>query len=357
MAFGTEKTYNKQLPGAECVYQPDDLAEYAKDAWDIRISIGDAPLEEAFYFTVEDPKATSQTVKRLLEEHALNRDLAAQLDVEEYPDLPFIQEELLQYYKSSQAGSLKLDIYANNSEQGPIRLHDQASKHLSVCTYLDGSWDYRVLDLVFDPTVPEARGYKDEQGQRRYRKLFLLLLLGHVRAAGEESFQAFCEHAAISAALGARGYRDQPELSRAVEDLRGASLIKRRELSGKGAGYGLELTEKGETAVAESEAEAQRLLSTYDRYTSVAVSPPALGVPDGFDVRVQMMEFDGLDVEEASMLWVLDEAREELFAADSWLEALQAASKFECVRYVLSYKTNFTAEVLEALKGLAGGGE
>ena len=327
MAFGTGKTYSKQLPGAECVFQPPDLADYAEDAWDIRISIGDAPLEEAFYFTVEDPKAASLPIKRLLEEYALNPELASELDVAEYPDLPFIQQELLQYYTSAGKGGLKLDIYANNSDQGPLRLYEQASKHLSVCTYLDGSWDYRVLDLVFDPTVPEPGGYKDEQSQRRYRKQFLLLALGQARSAGDESLRALCEHEAISAALGARGYRDQPELYRAVEDLRGASLIKRVELAGGRPGYGLALTPKGEEAIGNLEAEAERLVETYDRYASAAVSPPALGVPGGFDVRVQMMEYDGLDIEEASILWVLHEARDELVGADNWLENLQAATR------------------------------
>ncbi len=36
-------TFKKDLPGADIVFQPDDIEDYKNDAWDIRISIGDAP--------------------------------------------------------------------------------------------------------------------------------------------------------------------------------------------------------------------------------------------------------------------------------------------------------------------------
>ncbi len=356
MPFATEKTFRKQLPGAECIYQPPDLADYAEDAWDIRISLGDAPLDEAFYITVEDPRASSQPISRLLEEIALNPGLAGHLATDEYPELPFIQQELLQYYRNAEKGLLTLDVYANNSGQGPIRLYDRADKHMSICVYEDGSWDYRVLDLVFDPDLPEGGGFHDEEGQREYRKLFLLLLLGHLRAVGKKALKAVCESQTMAAALSPSGYRDFPELYRAVEDLLRASLARRVQMDGGHGKYGLELTPAGEEEIARCEEEAERLVATYDCYASVAAAPPALGVAEGFDVRVQMMEYDGLDVEQASMLWVLDEARAELFRPNTWLESLRTAAKFDCVRYVLSFKTNFTAEVLEALKSLAEGG-
>ena len=38
--------FGKQLPGADCVFQPDDIGDYENDEWDIRISIG-APAAAA----------------------------------------------------------------------------------------------------------------------------------------------------------------------------------------------------------------------------------------------------------------------------------------------------------------------
>ena len=88
--------YNKEVAGGRTVYQPDDLHEYAFDAWDIRISIGDSPLEEAFYMTVEDSSSAMFSVERALKNYATNPSRASQLDVAEYPELPFLQQELIQ---------------------------------------------------------------------------------------------------------------------------------------------------------------------------------------------------------------------------------------------------------------------
>ena len=67
-----QRSFAKSLPGTDCTFQPDDLSEYRDDPWDIRISIADAPLEEAFYYTMDDPSAASLPIKVLLADHALN---------------------------------------------------------------------------------------------------------------------------------------------------------------------------------------------------------------------------------------------------------------------------------------------
>ena len=48
--------------------------------------------------------------------------------------------------------------------------------------------------------------------------------------------------------------------------------------------------------------EAADLVAAYEKYASVSVAPCTLGVPDGFDVRLQMMEFDGLDPERCVLI-------------------------------------------------------
>ncbi|SVD59455.1 uncharacterized protein METZ01_LOCUS412309, partial [marine metagenome] len=55
--------YDKDLAGAVTKYQPVDLVEYDGEPWDIRISMDYAPLEDAFYFTVNDSDATNESVR------------------------------------------------------------------------------------------------------------------------------------------------------------------------------------------------------------------------------------------------------------------------------------------------------
>jgi hypothetical protein len=166
------RKFAKELPGADNVFQPPDIADYVDDAWDVRISIGDAPLEEAYYFTVEDPGAVRLTIGDLLK-LALDPEQKPNLDVEEYPDLPFLQEELIQYRANEQKRLLKLEYYINHDPSGgPVSMYQTAPDFLGVCTYHDGSHDYRVLDIVMLPVKPEASDYELDRTRRQHGGTF-----------------------------------------------------------------------------------------------------------------------------------------------------------------------------------------
>ncbi len=145
----------------------------------------------------------------------------------------------------------------------PIDLEAKAADFLTACTFRNKSWDYLVLDLIF-----EINPYRVSVAER----------------------ERFCE--------------------------RHAKL----ELSG-------EVLE-----------EARALDTAYERYSSVAVAPCALGVPEGFDVRLQMMEYDGLDPERCLLLHYMLE------------DGLSVDGAVECVYEALSFKTAFSREILEELK-------
>lgn len=350
--------FKKNLPSADIVFQPDDMGEYENDAWDIRISIGDAPIEEAFYFTVEEPKAVRLPIEKLLESYALNLELSSQLDVEEYPDLPFMQEELVQYRMNERKNLLKIEYYINHCPfEGPINLSDPADKYLSVCTYHDQSHDYRILDLVIVPFSPELSLFDIQQKQSSYGYIYFLMLLDYYMEKGGRVFREFLKEPPLTAFLGITpglSYKTFTDGLRRLEKdhfikTTGGGLIK--DYTKNKAG--IELTEKGIKELALLKNESCQIAKDYDKYDSVSVCPVALGVPDGFDVRVQMMEFDGLTIERSVLIRVIDENKDDLFSQNDWYQIYEDFSFFKIVCEALAYKTNFSTEILLALKDLA----
>lgn len=348
-------SFKKHLPGADIVFQPDDINEYDNDAWDIRISIGDAPLEEAFYFTVEDPQAVRLPIEQLLESHALNLELSSQLDVEEYPDLPFMQEELVQYRINERKNLLRIEYYINHCpSQGPVDLSHPADKYLSVCTYHDRSHDYRVLDLVIVPFTPELSLFDTQQKRSSYGHIYLLMLLDCYMEKGSGVFRKFLEEPPMAAFFGTA-----PDVSynTFTSGLRRLEMNRFIKTTGGGLSSGkkadIELTEEGIKELALLKEESCRIANDYDKYDSVSVCPVAMGIPDGFDVRVQMMEFDGLDIERSVLIRAIDENKDDMFKQNDWCRIYEDFSFFEIVCEALAYKTNFSTEILVALKDLA----
>ncbi len=354
------RRFAKETPGADTVFQPSDIGEYTKDEWDIRISIGDQPLDEAFYFTMADPGATRLSIEELLDSHALNPSLRSQLDVAEYPDLPFMQEELIQFRANERAGLMKLEYFINhNSVGGSVNLRLRAEEFLSVCTYHDGSHDYRVLDIVMVPTTPETDGYELERVRRSYSEELLLILLDYHIEQGPEAFAKFLKTPPAAACLSPWPDASLRHFTDAMKELETKALITRtiaaddfgRATEGDST---LQLTDAGKEAVEALKQDFSKTADYYDQFDSVATAPPALGVPGGFDARVQMMEFDGADCERAVLLQVLGRNRELYFGLDVWVEAFNTFSAWRIVCDAMAYKTNFSAEILQALKDLAG---
>jgi DNA-binding MarR family transcriptional regulator len=344
--------FEKELPGADCLFQPPELGEYSDDAWDIRVSIGEAPLDEAFYITVEDPAAVSRPIGELVESYVLNPALRDQLDIADNPDLPFMQEELMQYRENEKQGLLTVEYFVNhNPEPGPVDLHSQAAGFMGVCRYHDGAHDYRLLDLVLVPTVPDPSTFEEERMGRDLGRVFLLRLIGYHDAAGPDAFRALGQHTLMAEYVGAGQGGGHFRFCTAMRRLETEGLIRRTTPDGK---HELTLTDKGREAIRELDEEAARLGREYDLFDSVGIAPPALGIPDGFDVRVQMMSYNDIDCPRSVLLRVLDMVPEDYLAGDVWQDAYEASTFIHVVLEALAYKTNFSCEVLDALKQLAG---
>ena len=116
---------------------------------------------------------------------------------------------------------------------------------------------------------------------------------------------------------------------------------------------GIELTEKGIRELELLKEKSCQIANEYDKYDSVSICPVALGIPDGFDVRIQMMEFDGLNIERSVLIRVIDENKVDIFGQNDWCQIYEDFSFFEIVSEALAYKTNFSTEILIALKSLA----
>ncbi len=347
--------FKKDLPGADMTFQPQDMAEYENDAWDIRISLGSGPLEEAYYCTVEDPKAKDATLQDLLNRYALNPEQREHLDVAEYPELPFLLDELLQYQTNASQGLLDLSFYVNHSPgSGPVNLNDRARQYLSACTYHDQSHDYLVLDLVLVAQVAQVTDTHLSEKQRLYGYLFLLFLLDHYDQQGARAFKKFVAKGPFQDCYDVAASNDFWALRQTLDTLEMSHFITvTRPYGSETVSFSLELTEQGRTEIARLTEEAEQACGRYDVYDSVSVWPCALGVPDGFDARIQMMEYDRIDYERQVFLLVLLENKTELITGKDWYNHFLHFDFYDTVQAALAYKTNFSEEVLSALKELA----
>lgn len=353
-----KRAFSKEVAGADTIFSPKDIADYENDAWDIRISIGDAPLEEAFYYTVEDSKAVDSSVDKLLRDYALNPANASKLDVAEYPDLPFIQTELNLYLENAHKKILDVDLYVNHApESGPVDIHKKARDYLSVCTYHDGSYDYRVLDLVLVATPPELRRFEVDDVRRKYGHIYLLLLLDYKQEQGDAAYCSFLKEQAVKDYL---ENKYDSKYKNFISDMRSLDMKNDIKTASK---YGasedqqaIQLTDDGRAKVEKYKKDRLEVAELYDCYDSCSIAPAALGTPGGFDVRVQMIEYDGKDIGESVLLRVLEDFGDDYFGGE-WADIYEDLSFYNNVRDALAYKTNFSVEVLNDLKQLAEGGK
>ncbi len=351
--------FKKELPGADSFFQPDYIPNYDGYPWDIRISLGEAPLEESYYFTVQDPEAIHLSIREVLEKFALNREQQGNLDVAQYPELPFLQEELILYFENGKTGQLGLEIFVNhNPSSNPVDLDDPVERYLGVCTFHDNSFDYRVLDLVFVAAVPDLEPEEAENLWEAYGHLSLLMLIDYKYRQGPQAFTTFTHESSWAGFFNKNTIGDPyPHFTAGMVRLEKEGMIRR--FDDVRFGYprsdmsaALELTPIGQEAIREIHEKEKLYAQTYDPFFSVSPSPPALDVPDGFDVRVQMMEYDNLDCVEAILLRILDDQEDEYFGGDQWANCIESVPFLLRVHEALAYKTHFSTEVLQSLKSL-----
>ena len=106
----------------------------------------------------------------------------------------------------------------------------------------------------------------------------------------------------------------------------------------------IQITKEGHELIEQYKNAAREIAEVYDCYESCSIAPPALGIPGGFDVRVQMMELDGKNLSESILLRVLEDFGEEFFSGD-WAQTFENMSFYNNVLDGLAFKTNFSFEI------------
>jgi len=329
--------YNKNLAGAEITFQPDDIHLYSDEPFDIQITIGNAPIDDGYYFTVKDPGLKDLSVGQLLKDYALNSERRFDLDIERYPEFPDYLEELSRYFHLAEMGKLPIDIYVNKCpEAGPLDLTVSARNYLSSCVFRDQSFDYCLLDLVFEVKPFQLSGNELDSLIEEYGPIWVLFWLGSMEdgntcSAGNEKESLSDEYSVI---LGI------------CESLADAKLIA-ESFESEHTKY--ILTDLGENNLTALEEEADLIISKYKAYESVSIYPPALGVPDGFDARIQMMRHDSLDVIRSLYLMHFRLFNKEIFLSPGSLSFFESGDCFNKVSSALTKETTFSASVVEDL--------
>lgn len=353
--------FKKDLPGALIRFQPKDLPDYRGEPWDVRISLGDAPLEEAFYITVRDREPEGMTLRQVLQQFVLDRQKRFELDIEHFPQLPNLQEELIQHWEAHQKNAAGLEIWVNHGPGSrPPSLDDPLESWISTCTFEDGSFDYRLLDLVWvvEPPVPSEEAL--EALSRDYGALFALLILDYrlqvqtdsyedwIRSrpfkdfhASRQSAPAFPRWTAALQSAQAHGWLDT------TEDTLSLSL------PGQPPRRVPTLTPSGLRQAEVVRSEMERLAAEYNAFASVWAYPPTLGVPDGFDARLQLMRRQEPDFLKSCLLMNLDAHQEEVLGGSQALEDWESGRTFQVLLAGMAYETAFSEEILERLKKLA----
>lgn len=323
--------FKKHFPGAVCSFQPDDIDDYKGEAWDIRVSIGFAPLDEAFYITIEDPNETQLSVRQLLDKYVLDSAKALELNVKDDPDLPFLQQELIELFKSEKNKQLQIDVYVNNSDIGPIDIDQTAEKLMGTTVQGVYGLDYRNLDLVLVPKVVDKALDEVEKDEYNYRRLFLLCMFCYYYKQGNDRFGT------ILLQLGKA--KLTKTCSTIVKEFVDEKLLTKKQLK---------ITNDGISKIESLITEIEKLIQL-EKYSSVSVYPPALGIPNGFDIRTQIVEYLGFDVERSAMLMVLYQEQNDLFATSDWQKNWQECAGIELFFNAMAYKTNFSSDILDLI--------
>jgi len=331
-------TYEKEVPGATLEFMPGYIREYDGEEWDVRVSIDQTPLDESFYFTVNRPDDVKLTLRELLDTYVLNQDKRSALDVSDDPDLPFYQDELIQLFNAFDDKRMSLEFFVNK-KPGKVQLDDRAENLLSAACYDDDSLDYRLLDLVVRPVLKFV-DYKDKSDfENRYDLFFLLHLMAFLE---KDSLAGMLDSFDMQRAFAKRfGYRHKTDLL---------------EMTQKSLDFdNVSLTEQGRAEWAKIDTMLTEYDARYAPFGSVSLEPPALGVESGFDVSLQIMEIDGIDVDDYLTHKILDARRTELFTADAWQKHFLERTGIDDIFSSIAWKTSFTAEALEPVLNLALG--
>jgi hypothetical protein len=312
--------YKKDVEGVDHHYQPDDLFKYAGEPFDVRVSILDEPPDSGLWATVTEDNVT-RSIGDILDELVIGREPKQTefireniLELDEFPFLSDSLDWVSEIWHRFREGDAELTICVNHGPDN-IALEDTPREHMCSCVWRDGSYDYMLLDLVFEPGDMTLLGMLGERKQE-----FLLWMKGLVALYKLDVDPSSEKH-----------LRKKDELEDVREQLFFHNLVS------KGARGKLSITQQGRRAIGRVLEEQDELIERFDVFRDVVIRrskkggiTAEFGTLSGADYRVAVYEHEDVDPFRAVFLLTLlsGELEEELKGKD-WLEKLSDERFYE----------------------------
>jgi hypothetical protein len=311
--------YAKSVEGVDQHYQPEDLFQYVGEPFDVRVSILDQPPENGLWATVP-AESISHSLGQLLDEAVIGVDAKQTefirnnvLELTEFPHLSDALDWVAEEWHRYRQGESSLNLCINFGPDD-VPFTDSAREHMGSCVWQDGSYNYMLLDLVFEPNE------KTLAGMLGGRKGEFLLWMQGLLALYQLDLEASAE----------KHLRKKTELAPALEQLRFHNLVA------PGARGRLEITQQGRRNIGRLVAEQEELINEYDIYRDVVLRgqdgafAPEFATLSGADYRVAVYRHHDIDPFRAVfLLSLLSGELDQTLKGKGWLKAITDSRFFE----------------------------
>ena len=322
--------YAKQPVSGRLEYEPGGVALSDRLHFELQVSLGDMPLEDALRIPVPT-RFSKLTVGDLLNEifsddYAKQNEIQASLDVRANPDLPEIYTNLSYIFDQWRRCDCTLRFFINNGPE--VELFQTVSSHLSKHRPADRYDDLLpVLDLVIEQKYEVLKRFV-EGGGDKYDLLKWLRSSALLYFMDKHGYSLYAEPS------------DETDrrLLAVADDLAFKKLIAASEESGK-----YEITGEGRNYLGRTIAETESYIDQFDVFDDVFYDFDAcvieFGTSQGDDLRVQVIESEGLDPIRTVFLLRLYDGTLDTYL-DSWPVMILTEEFFdEILRPVLDHPT------------------
>lgn len=321
--------YDKDVEGVLLDYMPSDIRDYDGTDFDLRVTLGDDPLDAAFWVTVPG-SAEAFTLRQLIDTYLLGATkedrerIRASLDTDANPDLPALWLAVRRAFDDVAKGKATMRVHIN---KGPadVKLDEPVARHFSRAFSREHDFDYRLIDLVLEVTDTPGITLTPEQRAvtiRGFRALLLLYLMDRFRKDFTFEGHAFDEVGVEPVAdwMVTQGWLD----------------LSAKQLGNTYKGVYVR-TDEGNRMLREAVRETDRLIQAYDQYADVTIDeePPRFRTGRGEDLRLHVYAAEGIDPLRAAFLMNLENGYydahwQAVFKDEAWFNELLAVAGAAC---------------------------
>jgi hypothetical protein len=317
--------YTKDVEGVMLDYMPSDIRDYDGTDFDLRVTLGDDPLDDAFWATAPGT-AETLTLRQLIDTYLLGSSkedrerIRESLDTDANPDLPELWLAVRRAFDDVAKGKATMRLHLN---KGPldVKLDEPAYRHFSRAYSQEHEFDYRLIDLVLEVTDIPGITLPPEQRAvmlRGFRALLLLYFMDRFKKDFTFEGHAFDEVGVEQVAdwMVTEGWLD----------------LSAKDIGNTYKGVYVR-KEEGNRILREAVRETDRLITTYDQFSDVTVDeePPRFRTGRGDDLRVHVYAAEGIDPLRAAFLMNLENGYydanwQAVFKDEAWFNELLAVA-------------------------------